>query len=184
MIWLTSDLHFYHDRGFIYEPRGFDNVEDMNKTIVEKFNSKVGPDDDVYILGDLMLNNNEGGIELIKSLNGKLHVVWGNHDTNPRLELYKTCPNIVEVVPACYLHYKHYHFFCTHYPCITGNLEKESLQKCTCNLFGHTHQMDNFYQDIPFMYHVGVDSHDCYPVSIDQIIEEMEAKVQECIAQL
>ena len=30
------------------------------------------------------------------------------------------------------------------------------------------------------MYHVGVDSHDGYPVSLDIIIEQMNAKVREC----
>ena len=69
----------------------------------------------------------------------------------------------------------------THYPCFTANLEKESLKQCTINLYGHTHQMTNFYQDIPFMYHVGIDSHGCAPVSIDQAILDMKAKVKECI---
>jgi hypothetical protein len=34
------------------------------------------------------------------------------------------------------------------------------------------------------MYHVGVDSHNCYPVNLDDIIEEMKAKVKECLAEL
>lgn len=67
----------------------------------------------------------------------------------------------------------------THFPCMTGNLEKKSLKQCTCNLFGHTHQTTNFYNDLPFMYHVGVDSHDGYPVNLDIIIEQMNAKVRE-----
>ena len=54
----------------------------------------------------------------------------------------------------------------THYPCFCGSLHHESLKKTTCNFYGHTHQKTNFYQDIPFMYHVGVDSHNCTPISI------------------
>ena len=68
----------------------------------------------------------------------------------------------------------------THYPCMTGNLEKESLKQCTLNLFGHTHSKEKFYQDIPFMYNVAMDAHNCTPVHIDQIIEDMKAKVKEC----
>ena len=68
----------------------------------------------------------------------------------------------------------------SHYPTLTGNLEKESLHQCTLNLFGHTHQQTNFYQDIPYMYHVGVDSHNCHPILLDTIIEEMHDKVKEC----
>ena len=64
---------------------------------------------------------------------------------------------------------------------LTGNLEKESLKQMSLNLYGHTHQTTNFYMDMPYMYHVGVDSHNCYPVLIDNIIQEMNDKVKECI---
>ena len=50
----------------------------------------------------------------------------------------------------------------------------------SCNFYGHTHQTSNFYNDMPYMYHVGVDSHDGYPVDIDVAIEEMHQKVREC----
>ena len=32
-IWFTSDLHFCHDRDFIYGPRGFKSVQEMNEAI-------------------------------------------------------------------------------------------------------------------------------------------------------
>jgi len=54
----------------------------------------------------------------------------------------------------------------------------------TLNLYGHTHQRTNFFEDRPYMYHVGVDSHDCYPVSLDKVIEDMNLKVKECIEML
>ena len=183
-IWVTSDLHFCHDRGFIYEPRGFSSVGEMNYAIVSKWNDVVQYDDDVYLLGDVMLNDNVEGLRLLNCLKGRIHIVVGNHDTLARIELFKKQPNVVEVAAALYLHYRGYHFYCTHYPCLTGNLEKEALQKTTCNLYGHTHQITNFYRDTPFMYHVGVDSHDCAPVLLDDVIDEMENKVKECIVQL
>lgn len=173
-----------HDRGFIYEPRGFQNIHDMNKTIIKNWNNIVNPEDDVYCLGDIMLNDNEAGLNFLKQLKGNIHIVLGNHDTDTRAKLYKTCYNVVEVELALKIKYNGYHFFMTHYPCFTGNLEKESLKKCLCNLYGHTHQTTNFYQDIPFMYHVGVDSHNCTPISIDQIIIDMNIKIKECIKQL
>lgn len=49
-IYLTSDLHFCHDKDFIYEPRGFKCVEDMNETIVKNWNGLITEDDDVYIV--------------------------------------------------------------------------------------------------------------------------------------
>ena len=179
-IWITSDWHFNHQREFIYIPRGFSSVEEMNEAIIARHNKLVQPEDDVYVLGDLMLGDSEKGIECIKRMNGKLHIVRGNHDTDRRWELYKSLPNVVEMDNAIYLKYKKHNFYMSHYISLTGNLEKESLTQMTLNLFGHTHQKDNFYMDMPYLYHVGVDSHNCSPVLLDDIIEEMHQKVEEC----
>ena len=154
-----------HNRGFVYEPRGFTSIEDMNEAIVERHNSIVKDDDEVWVLGDLMLNDNIKGLEYISKMKGKLHIIRGNHDTNTRISLYKTLSNVVEVHDAAYLKYNGYHFYLSHFPCYTGNLEKESLKQMTINIHGHTHSKSNFYQDIPFMYHCGVDAHECWPVS-------------------
>ena len=83
-IYLSSDLHFFHDKDFIYKPRGFENILDMNETILKNWNNTVSEEDEVYLLGDLMLGDNNKGIELIKQLNGKIHVILGNHDSATR----------------------------------------------------------------------------------------------------
>lgn len=178
-IWLTSDLHWGHDREFIWKVRGYSSVEEMNEAQVEKWNAKAGDEDDIYVLGDLMLGD-KSNIKYIERLKGNIHLVYGNHDTDARKGLYGGVPQIVELAHAIALKYKKHNFFMTHYPCLTGNLEKESLKQCTLNLFGHTHQTTNFYEDRPYMYHVGVDSHPEVLVDLDDIIEEMYAKVKEC----
>ena len=178
MIYTTSDWHFNHDRGFVYQPRGFSSVDEMNEEIIARYNEIVKPEDDIYVLGDLMLGNNEIGLKCIKNLKGNIHVIRGNHDTNTRMELYKNCPNIVEICEGKFLKYGKYHFYLNHFPTYTSNLEKDSsLEHHLINLYGHTHQKTNFYNDIPFMYHVGVDSHNCYPVSIDEIIKDIQKKL-------
>ena len=177
-IFVTSDLHFGHDRGFLYEPRGFDSVYDHDEGIIENWNNVVSPDDDVYVLGDLMLNDNEHGVECIKRLNGIIHIIYGNHDTDARKKFYDD----LGVVHgwADVIKYRKYNFYLSHFPTMTGNLEAEGLHQCMINLFGHTHQQFNFYQDMPFMYHVGCDSHNNTPVLLDDIIDEIKAKVYEC----
>lgn len=187
MIYVTSDLHFNHNKEFIYKPRGFETVADMNNTIIQNFNSVINFDDDVYILGDLMLGGADKqaeGLELIAALNGKLHLVRGNHDTDKRWEAYKGLHNVVEMDNAIYLNYRKYHFYMSHFPTMTANLEKESLHQCTICLFGHTHQTTNFYNEIPFMYHVGLDSHNMTPILLDSAIEDMKRKVIECKSEL
>lgn len=176
MIYFTSDYHFCHNKDFLYEPRGFDSIEEMNECIIKNHNTIIKPEDDVYFLGDFMLCDDQHGLECIEKLNGKIHVILGNHDTDNRIKLYQTCDNIVEITVATRLRYKKFHFLLTHYPSFTGNLQKESLRQMTLNLYGHTHQKTNFFDDYFFMYHVGVDSHNCYPVSIEDIIKEMKEK--------
>ena len=180
MIYLTSDLHLCHAREFVYKPRGFDDIHEMNNAIITNWNRTISMDDEVYLLGDVMLNNNEEGLRLLRSLRGTIHILIGNHDTDNRVEAYRNCWNVCEVTYATMFKYMHYNFYLSHYPTFTGNLQKDSLRKMTLNLYGHTHQTTNFYNDIPFMYHVGVDSHECVPVCIDDVIIEMEQKMAEC----
>lgn len=181
-IFLTSDLHMGHDREFIWKVRGYESVSAMNTAQVQKWNSIIEDEDDVYILGDVILGDTSN-IEFIKQLKGRIHIVLGNHDTATREKMYRELPGVVEVAEiGIRLKYKKHHFVLTHYPMLTGNLERESLKQMTLNLYGHTHQTSNFYNDMPFMYHVGVDSHNGYPVLLDDIIEEMYAKVKECVA--
>lgn len=54
-IFIVSDLHLGHSKDFIYGARGFENVEDMNETIIRKWNEVVNYEDDVYVLGDLVM---------------------------------------------------------------------------------------------------------------------------------
>ncbi len=187
-IWLTSDLHFNHDREFIWGARGFCCVQEMNEAIIEHWDAVVSPEDDVYILGDLCLGgagmNNENQ-KLIEMLNGKIHIILGNHDSPARIEMYRFCKNVVEEPKyADMLHYRGYHFYLSHFPTMTANLEKESLKQCTINLHGHTHAMNPFYQGIPFMFNVGCDAHNCTPILLDDAIEMMKLEVNKCKEQL
>jgi calcineurin-like phosphoesterase family protein len=178
-VFFTSDLHFGHDREFIWKERGYESIHQMNNTQLARFNEIVGPNDIVYILGDVTLGPIEDSLEYLYQLNGEIHIIRGNHDTDARVEVYKTLGWTVEWADV--IHWDKYHLYLSHFPTLTANLEAETLRQGTLNLFGHTHQKDNFYNDIPMMYHVGVDSHAGYPISAEQIIKEMNAKAKECI---
>ena len=181
-IWFTSDTHFCHDRGFVYEPRCFQNIDEMNEAIVERWNSVVKPWDIVYHLGDVMLNDNDKGCEFFKKLNGQIYILRGNHDTNNRVNIYNTLPNVFDCGDyARVIKVGKYTFYLSNYPTNTSNLENNApLSQHIINLYGHTHQKDNFYNDIPYMYHVGMDSHNCYPVAAEIIIEDIKQKITEC----
>ena len=56
-------------------------------------------------------------------------------------------------------------------------IEYVIIDNLIINFYGHTHQTENFYKDYVNMYHVGVDSHDCYPVLIDDALAEIKDRI-------
>ena len=181
-IFASSDLHFGHDREFLWGPRGFRSSIEHDEAIIANWNSVVEPEDIVYVLGDLMLGDNEHGKACVERLNGHIKLIRGNHDSDKRWnEIYPTISNVELVGWADVIHYRKYHFYLSHFPTLTGNLEKESLHQITLGLFGHTHSKDKFYEDRPYMYNVALDANNNTPVLLDDIIEQMKAKVQECL---
>ena len=177
-IYVTSDLHFGHDREFIWQARGYKNVDEMNQEQLRKFNETVAADDEVWILGDLTLGDLEQGAAFLKQLHGHIHICLGNHDTAKREDFYRSLGWAVQL--AARMKYKKLSFYLSHYPTITHNLDEKEIWQVVINLFGHTHQTVNFYHNDPWMYHVGVDSHDGYPVSLDQIITDVKAEMDKC----
>lgn len=175
--------HFGHNKDFLWSPRGYNSSEEHDADIIKKWNNKVEKTDDVFILGDLMLGDNEQGMKKIEQLNGHLHIILGNHDSQTRIELYKQLPNVVEVKYAKVIKVSKQHYYLSHYPTICSNYNDKPYHNHMINLYGHTHQQTNFFEmcgaENPFMYHVGVDSHDCYPVSIEKIDKDIHKKIQE-----
>lgn len=182
-IFITSDLHFWHNKEFLYKPRGFNSVEEMNLAIVDNWNNIVNEEDDVYILGDLLLggaDNLEAGLELINLLPGWLHIVRGNHDTDKRWEAYSQLPKVVEMQNAIYLKYRKYHFYLSHYPTLTANYDETSLHQKTINLCGHSHTPDKWADfDKGLIYHCELDAHNNTPVLLDDILVDIKQHLAE-----
>lgn len=176
-IYFTSDTHFCHNKDFCYEPRGFMTIEEMNEAIFNNWNKIVTDEDDIYHLGDVMLNDDEKGMEYLKNLKGKIHIIRGNHDTDTRVEKYLKLPNVVEVTYATVIKYNKVHIYLCHYPTLTANYDDDKpWHKNLIDFFGHTHQQFNFFDNNPYMYHVGVDSHNCMPIEIEEALEEIRQK--------
>lgn len=186
MIYITSDWHLSHNCDFIYKPRGFSSIEEHDKTIIANINKVVKPDDELWHLGDEMLMDNTHGMDMIRQINCKnIHLLIGNHTTNHRIELLKTLPNIVSIDYASRIKYGKWGFWLSHYPTAVGNFYDEQRHTKFYSLAGHTHTKDRF-KDFNTMkcYHVEVDAHDNFPVSIEEIIEDIKKKgTKECIIQ-
>lgn len=180
MIYFTSDLHLGHNREFVFKSRGFDNIQNHDAAIIQRWNDIITNEDVIYILGDLMLNDNENGIKCLKQLKGHKYFVRGNHDTDTRIDLYmdEQGANIAFLGDAATLKYKGYHFYLSHYPTLCSNFDDDKfLKQRTINLCGHSHTTNAFSDWERYnsaIYHCELDAHNCYPISLDSIIQEMQ----------
>ena len=166
MIYFTSDLHLGHENVIRLCHRPFGSIEEMNETLIKNWNSKVKPTDTVYILGDItfkmpVLEANK----IIKRLNGKKHLIKGNHDKVYDENLFESVSYYKE------LKYNGLFFCLMHYPLAEWN----HYFRGSIHLHGHQHnssiynttQKNNNLRK----YDVGVDANNFYPISIDEILE-------------
>lgn len=81
MRYYISDCHFFH--GAMNEKmdrRGFSDTEEMNRVMIERWNSRVRKNDEVVILGDLSWGGATETALLLRELKGKKFLLEGNHD--------------------------------------------------------------------------------------------------------
>lgn len=84
-IFFTSDNHIGHSNILKYCPNRGDvwgeDVLAMNDGLRKNWNRVVQPGDTVYLLGDVTFDHKpDRAAEYLNSLNGKKHLVFGNHD--------------------------------------------------------------------------------------------------------
>lgn len=172
-VWFTSDTHFFHEQSFIYEPRGFTTAIEMNEAIVERWNEVVKEEDTVYHLGDVLMGHYD--VNILKRLNGNIFLVSGNHDSLQKIsDIYETGKVTNTIHTSELLKFGKLNFFCCHYPVLTANFDDRHFSQHIISLHGHTHQISNWlFPENPFVYHVGLDSHNCYPVNLDEIIADI-----------
>lgn len=180
-IFFTSDTHFNHNQDFVYAARGFTSPIEMGEAILDRWNELIKPHDIVYHLGDFAFGSVDTPIfrhttlGLIKQLNG--HIIWiaGNHDSSSKIQaICEACPNIHYPIWATLLRYHKHQFYMSHYPTLTANFDDRHFNQHVIALHGHTHQTKNFlFPENPFCYHVGIDSHDCAPVHIEEVLTDI-----------
>lgn len=133
----TSDLHFYHKNILQYSNRPFANVEEMNESIISRWNQTVPPDGITFSLGDFSFCKIQKTINILNRLNGKIVLIDGNHDK----EIIKNRELILETGKVDILApYKEINingqFICLfHYGCRVWN----KSHRGSWLLYGHSH---------------------------------------------
>lgn len=197
---VTSDHHFGHARISELARRPFGSVDEMNATMIERWNALVGPDDVVLHLGDLALGPIETSVGLTSQLNGRRLLVPGNHDrvspatqSNRAVERFRplyedagwtVLPEILEGTR------RGVRLLASHYPYSgdTTGAERHSKHRPTDAgvplIHGHTHEHDfgpHNYRE----FHVGVDAFDFAPIPfalIDAWLEGLRREEEEIAA--
>lgn len=80
MNYYISDLHFFHENVLRFDNRPYSSLEEMNKSLVDNWNDRVNPEDNVYFLGDFSFGKNPETIKILNQLKGHKYLIKGNHD--------------------------------------------------------------------------------------------------------
>jgi calcineurin-like phosphoesterase family protein len=158
--WITSDTHFGHNKDFIYESRGFKNIEEHDETLIRNWNSLVMPDDKIYHLGDLCLKPQETIPKILPRLNGHIILILGNHDTGHNYMDY--VDKIYSILPL-----KGYEktakIVLSHIPIHPGSFERFEN---AINLHGHLHHECDLGKRY---FNVNCEFHGLKPILLDKL---------------
>ena len=162
--WYTADLHFGHESIIRLCGRPFRDADHMEAVILENLWSCVGPQDDLWILGDFAMGRNSRNDEWLRHRFDQLpglrrHLVVGNHDRAMTLRLpWDSVSHFLDVRddPDCLPN-----TLC-HYPMVTWNHSRRGALQ----LFGHVH---NNWKGTRNSVNVGVDVFDYMPAQLEDI---------------
>lgn len=167
-VFVTSDLHFNHSKICEYEKesRGhFQSLDEMNEKLIENWNSVVGDKDTVYMLGDIFMGPLDPIDETMPRLNGHKILIRGNHDTTPRVQ--RMIPYVEGVYDIYNLKHNGNFYVLCHYPI----REWQHKEHGAIHLYGHVHSNEHRHGVLSEAnsYHIGVDTNQLKPVSIEAI---------------
>lgn len=140
MNYYISDMHFCHKNILRYDGRPWDDISSMEYDMIDWWNKKVTDKDDVYILGDLCWGKESDWIRILSRLNGKKHLILGNHDPK------HFSPEVLDLLaepPTPYKEIKdgEYKLVLCHYPMLSYN---EDTDPNTLMFYGHVHNTPEF----------------------------------------
>lgn len=184
----TADHHFGHTNVIKYCNRPFANADEMNEELICRHNSVVGNNDIVYHIGDVaFIKRPETVLELLNRMNGRFHLVRGNHDHKMSKEIYSRFETVTDGLKEIKIRdadtiwgkptksidvWGFQQIVLCHYPMLTWN----ACHYGSWQLHGHCH---GTLPDDPNSRRidVGVDCWDYYPASYEQIKEKMKLKI-------
>ena len=172
-VYYIADPHFGHNAIIRLNNRPFETVEEMDNTMLSNWRSIVRPDDEVYIVGDLIFRAKNPPEHYLDRLTGKKHLILGNHDKwSKHVELdkyFESVSQIKEITDAGR------HVVLCHFPMV----EWPRSHHNSVLVFGHIHNRTagdgfNYYLKHENMLNAGVDINHYCPVTYHQLVANNE----------
>jgi calcineurin-like phosphoesterase family protein len=173
MEFFVSDTHFGHANVIKYCDRPFESVEGMNRTLVANWNSVVQQDDIVYHTGDFSFMNEKETEKVIQQLNGRKHLIRGNHD-----KMFKKSDALHKYFESV-SDYKEIHvhlkdgssqmIVLCHFPMITWH----KIHRGSWMIHGHCHGNLKPYPMKAKIMDAGVDPCGFFPISLREVEQHM-----------
>lgn len=160
--YFTSDLHLGHANIIAYCQRPFASVEEMDATLIARWNARVTPKDTVYLIGDVAMGPREALAGYRKALQGRIFLVRGNHD---RSETAMEAAGFDVVGDAVLGEFDGRQLVLRHKPDLTDEWKKGGVALHLC---GHVHRAWARRGDI---INVGVDVRDFEPKTLAELLE-------------
>lgn len=156
-VWFTSDTHFGHANVVNLDRAPFPNIETRDRFILEAHNAVVGPNDDVYHLGDVAFTQ-EHLDWYLSNANGKIHLIRGNHDDR----IAWRSRRFHSKHEALYIRQGGHRIYLCHYAC---RVWRNSFHGAY-HLYGHSH---GNLPGVGRSMDVGVACNDYRPVSLEDV---------------
>lgn len=189
---ITSDLHFGHE--FVSKLRGFATPEEHDDAIALAWSKAVGPEDVVFVLGDITGRGDTWAHALhrVSLLPGSKHLVSGNHDSCSSIHAngWRRQREALEVFDSvrdfAKIRFRKQNVLMSHYPYDTDSagdstervryVEFRLRDEGLLLLHGHTHKADQKFhlsQKGTPQVHVGLDAWGG-PVLLDHLLSDPE----------
>lgn len=161
-----SDLHLFHTAIIEKCNRPFENIYDMNRTIIVNWIAKVNRNDTVYILGDVAMYHAKDTADILNSLPGKKILITGNHDRyNLAERSFRKCFDTVSSYMEITDQGRKVVLF--HYPIE----EWDGYFRNFYHLHGHVHNSDSNLKILQKRFNVSADVIGFTPQTLDELIK-------------
>lgn len=169
-IWFISDTHFNHTNIIKYCNRPYNNTTEMDSDIITKWNQTVNKDDIVWFLGDFaFFKRIPSGYEwvrnIIKSLNGKINFMIGNHDRRISKHIkfwYDLGFEKAYDLPVIFMD----QYILSHKPL-------QRIPDGFKNIHGHIHNNSPDMNISHYNFNVSVEVIDYKPIKFEEVVERM-----------